>query len=201
MLSPVVPVFALRLPLEPVQILWVNLIIAIACAIPLIWESKERGILDKPPRHPNEKLFNRVFLRKAGLVAIVSALATFGMFLAYTEMMSHVEHYLEQAQTLAFTTLIFVQVGYLFTARSTARSAFTFSPFSNKWVITGAGTTIGLQLLIIYAEPLFGASPFKTYPFASSWWLPLVCVSLAGFLVIELEKLLFRNEATKAVAR
>jgi magnesium-transporting ATPase (P-type) len=31
LLSPLIPVFALRLPIEPVQILWVNLIMAIAC--------------------------------------------------------------------------------------------------------------------------------------------------------------------------
>ncbi len=196
LLSPLVPVFALRLPIEPVQILWVNLIIAIACAIPLIWESKEKGILEKPPRHPNEKLFNNVFMRKAGLVSVVSALATFGMFLAYTETMSHVDHYLEQAQTLAFTTLIFVQVTYLFTARSTNRSAFTFSPFSNKWVVIGAGITVGLQLLIVHAGPLFGPSPFKTHPFAANWWLPLIGVSLLGFLVIEAEKLLFKTKTS-----
>ncbi|RPJ63264.1 MAG: HAD family hydrolase, partial [Dehalococcoidia bacterium] len=46
LLSPLIPVFALRLPIEPVQILWVNLIVAIACGIPLIWESKEKGILE-----------------------------------------------------------------------------------------------------------------------------------------------------------
>jgi magnesium-transporting ATPase (P-type) len=193
LLSPLVPVFALRLPIEPVQILWVNLIIAIACGIPLIWEPKEKGILERPPRDPNEKLFNPVFLRKVGAVSFISALSTFGMFLAYTEMMSHVNNYLEQAQTLAFTTLIFIQVMYLFTARSTTRSAFTFSPFSNKWVILGAGVTIALQLVIVYSDVLFGISPFKTHSFKAIWWLPLIGVSFLGFLVIEAEKLFLKK--------
>jgi Ca2+-transporting ATPase len=194
LLSPLVPVFALRLPIEPVQILWVNLIIAIACGIPLIWEPKEKGILERPPRDPNEKLFNPVFLRKAGAVSFVSALATFGMFLAYTEIMNHVNNYLEQAQTLAFTTLIFTQVMYLFTARSLTRSAFTFNPFSNKWVIIGAVVTINLQLLIVYSDVLFGMSPFKTYPFKAIWWLPLIGVSFLGFLIIEAEKLFSKKD-------
>ncbi len=193
LLSPVIPVFALRLPIEPVQILWVNLIVAIACGIPLIWEPKEKGILERPPRDPNEKLFNPLFIRKVGLVSLVSASATFGIFLAYTNLMAGSEHYLAEAQTAALTTLIMVQVVYLFTARSITESAFTFSPFSNKWVLIGAAATIGLQLVIIYSQPLFGFSPFRTMPFPASWWTPIILVSIAGFLIIELEKLIRRR--------
>lgn len=193
LLSPFIPVFALRLPIEPVQILWVNLIVAIACGIPLIWEYKEKGILERPPRNPDEKLINPLSIRKVGLVSIVSASTTFGMFLAYTNIMAGSEDYLAQAQTIAFTTLIMVQLAYLFTARSIAKSAFTFSPFSNKWVLLGAAVTIGLQLVIVYSVPLFGISPLKTMPFPAIWWIPIISVSLLGFFIIELEKLLTRK--------
>lgn len=197
LLSPFIPVFAISLPIEPVQILWVNLIVAIACAIPLIWEPKEKGILDRPPRDPNEKLVNSLFFRKIGLVSIVSASAAFVMFLAYTNIMAGSEGYLAQAQTISFTTLIMVQLTYLFTARSITKSAFTFSPFSNKRVLVGAAATMGLQILIIYSVPIFGTSPLKTLPFPATWWIPLVLVSLLGFFVIELEKLL-RSQIEKA---
>jgi P-type Ca2+ transporter type 2C len=197
LLSPFITVFALRLPIEPVQILWVNLIIAIACGIPLIWEPKEKGILQRPPRDPNEKLVNPLLLWKVGLVSIVSALAAFGMFLAYTNIMAGTGDYLAQAQTLAFTTLIMVQITYLFTARSITKSAFTFSPFSNKWVLVGAAATMGLQLILIYSVPLFGFSPFKTMPFPAAWWIPLILVSSLGFSIIEMEKL-WRRRLEKA---
>ncbi len=193
LLSPLIPVFALRLPIEPVQILWVNLIMAIGCSIPLIWEPKEKGILDKPPRDPNEKLFNPMFLKKVGIVSVISAVAAFSMFLVFTNTVGVSEDELTQAQTVAFTTLIMVQLIYLFTARSILESAFTFSPFSNKWVLVGAGVTLGLQLLIVYSSPLFGISPFRTAPFPPIWWLPIFLVSLLGFLAIELEKLLRRR--------
>ena len=152
LLSPMVPAFALRLPIEPVQILWVNLIIAIGCSIPLIWEPKEKGILSRPPRDPNEKLFNPLFIQKVVIVSVISALAVFGMFLAYTNRVGISEENLSQAQTVAFTTLIMVQFTYLFTARSISESALRFSPFSNKYVLIGAVVTIGLQLLVIYSS-------------------------------------------------
>jgi len=193
LLSPLIPVLALRLPIEPVQILWVNLIMAIGCSIPLIWEPKEKGILERPPRDPNEKLFNPLFLQKVGIVSLVSAAAAFSLFIIYTNTMAGSEDYLTQAQTVAFTTLIMVQLGYLFTARSIRESAFTFSPFSNKWVLVGAAATFGLQLLIVYSYPLFGFSPFRTLPFPPQWWIYIGLVSLLGFLAIEGEKLLRRR--------
>ncbi|MBA7492364.1 putative cation-transporting ATPase F [subsurface metagenome] len=195
LLSPLIPIFALRLPLEPVQILWVNLIIAIACAIPLAREVKEKGILDKPPRDIGEPLANTFFLQRVGLVSVVEAAAVFTIFsLVYLTLRdSGSENYLAQAGTAAFTTLIFVEVCYLFTARSVSESAFTFSPFSNKWVLIGVATTLGLQLIIVYSYPLFGISPFRTEPFPVQWWLAILLITPTGFFAVELEKLLRRR--------
>ena len=193
LLSPFIPVFALRLPIEPVQILWVNLIMAIACSIPLIWEPKDKGILERPPRDPNEKLFNPLFLQKVGIVSLISAVAAFALFLVYCNVMAGSEDYLTQAQTVAFTTLVMMQLFYLFTARSISESAFTFSPFSNRILLIGVVVTVGLQLLIVYSYPLFGISPFRTAPFPPEWWIPIILVSLLGFFAIELEKLLRRR--------
>ncbi|MBA5941749.1 MAG: HAD-IC family P-type ATPase [Methanophagales archaeon] len=196
LLSPFIPVFALRLPLDPLQILWVNLVMAIACAIPLIWEPKEKGILEKPPRDPHEKMHNLLFLQKVKLVSLISAVSACGLFLAYYywAVAGSTDYlYLYQAQTIAFTTIVMVQLFYLFTARSIRESAFTFSPFSNKKLLIGAAVTLGLQLIIIYSYPLFGISPFKTVPFPVGWWIPIILVSTLGFLAVELVKLLRRR--------
>jgi magnesium-transporting ATPase (P-type) len=191
LLSPFIAVFALGLPIQPVQILWVNLIIAIACAIPLIWEPMEQGILEKPPRNPKERLFNPLFLQRVGLVSVVEMVGTFTMFLLFYKAMGSSEQYLAQAQTIAFTTIILMESTYLFTARSITTSAFTYySPLKNKRLLLGWAITIGLQLMIVYSLPLFGVSPFRTEPFPAVWWIPLILIAPAGFLAVELEKLL-----------
>jgi Ca2+-transporting ATPase len=194
LLSPFIYAFSERLPIEPVQILWVNLIIAIGCSIPLIWEVKEKGILNLPPRDPDEKLFNPVFIRKVAIISVISAAAVYGLFLWYTAEMGTSAHALTEAQTVAFTTLIMVQLIYLFTARSITESAFTFGPFSNKYVIIGAVATLGLQLIIVYSETLFGISPFRTAPFPAIWWLPIIGVSLISLFAIELEKFIQKRK-------
>lgn len=194
LMKPFIP-FMDRFPIEPVQILWVNLIMAIACAIPLIWEPKEEGILERPPRDPNEKLYNPLFLQRVGIVSIISFVTALGLFLVYhyTLPSGSGDYVRTEAQTIAFTTIIMVQLFYLFTARSIEKSAFTFSPFSNRALLMGAAITVGLQLIIVYSEPLFGFSPFKTAPFPIEWWIPIILVSPLGFLAIELEKLLRRR--------
>jgi|Deesub1362A_J573_1020465.scaffolds.fasta_scaffold00029_170 magnesium-transporting ATPase (P-type) len=199
MLAPLVSVFAERLPVEPVQILWVNLIISVGCAIPLTREPREPGLLDRQPRNPAEKLVNPMFIWKVTIVSVVSAAAVFTMFLLYVDTAGPVtERVLVEAQTVAFTTIICVQLAYLFTARRTIASAFTFSPFSNRWLLLGAGTTLGLQLAIVYAEPLFGVSPFRTAPFPVEWWAYIAAAATPGFLAIELEKLVRRRLQAKS---
>jgi len=194
LLSPFVSVFALGLPIQPLQILWVNLIIAIACAIALIWEPKEEGILERPPRDPKERLFNKFFLQRVGLVSVVEVAAVFAMFLAFYRAMGSSQEYLAQAQTIAFTTIILVETTYLFTARSVRTSAFAYhSLLRNKNLLIGWAVTVGLQLILVYSLPLFGVSPFRTEPFPAIWWIPLVLIAPAGFVAVELEKLLRRH--------
>jgi magnesium-transporting ATPase (P-type) len=195
LLAPLVPVFALRLPVEPVQILWVNLVMAVACAIPLSHEPKERRILDRPPRDPAAALVNRLFILKVAVVSVVSAGAALTMFLLYVNGAG--DHpsgaVLAQAQTVAFTTIVMVQLAYLGTARWVTASAFTMSPFSNRWLLAGASFTLGLQLLIVYSKPLLGFSPFRTLPFPAEWWVYIALAATPGFLAVELEKLVRRR--------
>jgi len=106
---------------------------------------------------------------------------------------------LRQAQTAAFTTVMLVHICYLFTARSITESAFTFSPFSNTWVLIGATLTLGLQVIIIYAPPLIGINPLRTAPLPVECWLMMLVIAIPIFFIIELEKYLtkrFKNAHT-----
>ena len=43
------------LPVEPVQILWINLIVAVALALPLAFEAAEPDVMRRPPRDPSTR--------------------------------------------------------------------------------------------------------------------------------------------------
>ncbi|MCK4723743.1 MAG: HAD-IC family P-type ATPase, partial [Dehalococcoidia bacterium] len=128
LMVPFLAVFAERLPLEPVQILWINLYDAVALALPLLWEPREKGLLDRPPRDPKERIADRLFFRRVGLVSIIMAAVAFTVYYHYGEpaiensVVDEVR--LTQAQTAAFMTVMMVHVFYLFTARSLTKSVF-----------------------------------------------------------------------------
>ena len=192
LLAPFLVLFHDRLPLEPVQILWINLFDAVALALPLIMEPMEKDLLKKPPRNPDERITDPPFFRKVGLISIVMAIAGFAVYYYYGMPAIDVvdpdlhEIMIARAQTAAFTTVILVHLCYLMTARSVTDSAFTFSPFSNRWLLAGIVITIVVQLAIVY-HPV-GNAILGTAPLPLDWWGPMILLALPGFFVIEIEK-------------
>ena len=98
---------------------------------------------------------------------------------------------LTQAQTAAFTTVVLVHLCYVVTARSITESAFTFSPFSNRWLLGGILLTIVTQLTIIY-HPI-GNAILGTAPLPLEWWGLMIFFALPGFVVVEIEKWLTKR--------
>lgn len=196
LLSPFIALFVFSLPLEPVQILWINLFDSIFLALPLIKEPKERGLLKYPPRDPKEQIVNQLFLRKVGIVSIVMAAAGLSVFYiygmpAFTSPVN--ELMVRQAQTAAFATVILVHIFYLITARSIYDSAFTFSLFSNKWLLIGITAVIISLIMIVYFPPL--EFIFRTAAIPLNWWILIVLFALPGFFLIEIEKYLIKRKS------
>jgi len=196
LVAPFVALFAMRLPLEPIQILWVNLFDSVFLTMPLMMEPKDKGLLEAPPRNPKAKIANRLFAERVGLVSLVMAGTGFIIFWtfghqAFEAHVSNLDLVLTQAQTATLMAVVMVHIGYIMTARSTFNSAFTFSPFSNKWILGGIAITIIIDLMIVYL-PGFNMV-FRTAPFPASWW-PFVLIGLpVGFFVPEVEKLVRRQ--------
>jgi len=193
LLAPFIGLFREQLPLEPVQILWVNLIAAVALALPIIKEPMEKDLLNKSPRDSDERITDPPFFKKVGLVSLIVAVSGFAIYYYYGSpaLSGSVVNYddlLKQAQTAAFTTVIMVHICYLITARSITESAFTFSPISNKWVLLGIGVTMATQLIIVYVLPHTGFNLLKTAPIPLDWWWLMILCAFGGFVVIEIEK-------------
>jgi magnesium-transporting ATPase (P-type) len=86
-----------------------------------------------------------------------------------------------------------VHICYLFTARSITESAFTFSPFSNRWVLIGAALTLVLQFTVIYIPPFAHINPLRTAALPAECWIAMIFVSLPIFFIIEFEKFLTKR--------
>jgi Ca2+-transporting ATPase len=206
LLAPLVALFSVRLPLEPIHILWVNLADSVFLTLPLMMEPKETGLLDGPPRNPDEPIANRLFIERVLLVSVLMAgtgFATYWYFGAPAITAGSSGHdvdplLLTQAQTAAFISIQLLHLGFLATARSVHRSAFTFSPFSNPWVLGGMALTIVCQTLIVYVPAL--QVVFRTAPLPLDWWPILALGLLPGFIGVEIEKALRASKGPRPQA-
>jgi potassium/sodium efflux P-type ATPase len=192
LLAPFIPLFMTRLPLEPIQILWINLYDAVILALPLLWEPREKGLLGRPPRNPKEPIANTLFFRKVGLVSLIMAASGFTVFYHYgmpaISSSGVNELLLTQAQTAVFINIMLIHIFYLLTARSLTVSVFKVNPFSNKMVVIGIAITVVIQLILVYILPQTGFNPLRTAPFPAQWWIFIVLLALPGLFVVELEE-------------
>jgi Ca2+-transporting ATPase len=156
------------LPLQPIQILWINLVTDGLPALALGADAPEKSLMSQPPRRRGESIFSGRLWGKLLIRGALIALATvvvFGISLAG-------DGDLPKAQTLAFATLITAQLAYVFDCRSDGK---VFGPDSRppNWYLTAAvATSFILMLLVIYQPFLSGI--FYTIP------LPLYDWALVG---------------------
>jgi len=189
-----IPLFSARFVLEPVQILWINLLDSVLLTMPLMLERKERGLLDVPPRDPGTHIINRLFLQRVFIVGTAIALPGFGVYYHFGH--AAVDDsgriidtlLLTQAQTAAFWAILLAHFGYLVSARSLHRSAFTFSPFGNPWLLAGISLSIAIRFIPTFVPA--AAALFRTAEFPLDWWPLILLCFLPSFVAIELDKLM-----------
>lgn len=178
------PFFGLPVPLLPIHILWINLVTDGLPGLALAYEPAERGIMKRPPRHPNESIFAKGLGFHALWVGLLMGAVT--IITQAFEIQSGNENW----QTIVFTVLCFSQMGHVFAIRSESTSFFSQSPFSNARLFFSVLITFVLQLAIIYIPAL---NPiFKTAPLSLNDLLIATALSSVVFLAVEIEKLVKR---------
>jgi Ca2+-transporting ATPase len=178
------------LPISPVQILWINLVATVTLALPLAFESKEIDIMNRMPRKPGEPLLNKFVLLRTVFVALIITGTALGLFLRVfnRETSAGADHSVAmvKAQTMAVTSIVFLQIFYLLNCRSLQRSIFSVGVFSNKSVLLGVMILIMLQVGFVYLpfmNTLFGSLPLDLYS-----WLESILFGALVLPIITIEK-------------
>jgi len=190
-----VPIFSARFVLEPVQILWVNLLDSVLLTMPLMMEKKERGLLESPPRPARTNIINALFLQRVILLGVAISLPGFAIYhhfgsaaVVNGEIIDPL--LLTQAQTAAFWAILLAHFGYVVSARSIHNSVFTFNPFSNKWLLGGIVLSVAIRFIPTLVPEAAGL--FRTAEFPAHWWPLILMCFLPSFIAIESDKLVRR---------
>lgn len=173
--------FGMPLPFLPIQILWINLVTDGLPAMALGLEPPEPGIMRRQPRPRTEDIFARGLgstIFKRGIYIAVVTLVAFTAGLIISRWYG-VEN-LAAARTMALTTLVFVQLFYVFECRSERFTPFELGFFSNRFLIVAVICSIFMQLLILYLP--FFQHIFKTVPLNGWQWALILFIS--GFRLL-----------------
>ena len=171
------------LPILPVQLLWVNMTTVLLLGLMLVFEPKERDLMQRPPRGPTTPIMTFPMVMRIGLVSALMLAGAFGLFV--WEQAAHGASVAE-ARTIAVNVVVIVLVFYLLNCRSLTRSMFAVGVFSNLWILAGAAAMIVAQLLFTYA-PIMNRL-FQTAPISGQAWLHILAVAAVAYSVVGVEK-------------
>ncbi|MGX7106436.1 cation-translocating P-type ATPase [Hutsoniella sourekii] len=175
--------------LEPVHILWINLVTDVFPAIALGMEKSEPDVMNHAPRTKKDSflsfgvlpsiLYQGIF--EGGITLFVYWFARFQLGLE-----------LNLAETMAFITLGLIQLFHAYNVKSTFGSLFRGNPLDNKW-LNLAFIVSGIMLFGVVFIP--GINQFFDITVPNGQQL-LICIVAAFSLVVLVEIIKFIFRAT-----
>lgn len=174
-------------PMQPVQVLWINLITAVALTVPLAFEAMEPDIMRRKPRETGKPILSGFILFRIVLVSLIMAGGTIALFLwKYHQESGSSGDIIAKAQTMAVTSMVLFQVFYLFNCRSLTHSAARLGLFSNLYIYFGAAAVLLAQAGFVYLP--FMHDWFHVAPLSLSDWCLCALVAFSILVIIAAEK-------------
>lgn len=169
------------IPFLPAQILWVNLITDGLPALALSMDPPQEDVMKRPPRSSRESLFSHGLGKIIACQGLVIGLIT---LLAYTYGLAH--YSLDQARTVAFTTLVLAQLFYALVCSAGNRPLWQLKLFRIPVLLGAMAVSFCMQLLVLYWPPL--QNIFYTVALPRETWFVIVPIALFPLLIGELRR-------------
>lgn len=169
--------------LMPVHILFLQLIIDPACAVVFEAEPLEADAMKKPPRRPDQKLFDAIVITRGlwqgtGLLLLLLAVYAGARAVLPPDVGRD-----DTARALTFVVLVLANLGLIHVNRSWGRTAWRGSAASNRqfgWIAAGTVAVLGAVLGVPAISRLFAfATPAP--------WLLLAAGGAAALVVMWFE--------------
>lgn len=175
------------LPILPIQALYVNMATGVLLGVPLVFERKDPGVMERPPRDPREPLLTYELFMRTGFVSLLLCVAALGSF-EYELWRGRDE---ASARAAAVTAIIVGKVYYLFSARALLRPFWSVPAWSNGWLWVGIGAMLAVHLSLMYVPGLARVAHFG--PLDAHAWGVIWLVGLVCFAAVEAEKAIRRR--------
>ncbi|HSM52315.1 MAG TPA: HAD-IC family P-type ATPase, partial [Thermoanaerobaculia bacterium] len=184
----------LPLPLFAVQILWLNLVTNGIQDVALAFEGGEPGAMKRPPRRPEEGIFDRLMVQQTVTSGLVMGGLAFGLWVALLAAGTDES----SARNQVLLLMVLLQNVHVFNCRSERVSAFRVPLARNRILVAGVLGAQGLHVLAMHLP--FLQDLLRTSAVPLRQWLLLLALALPVLLAMELFKLFRAWRASGAVA-
>jgi potassium/sodium efflux P-type ATPase len=170
---------AIAVPLLATQILWINLLTDSAPALAMGVDPPPDDVMARPPRRLTDRVIDGrmwVGILWVGLVMAAVTLVALDLRLEGGALGGSGD--IEEARTVAFTTLVLAQLFNCFNARSDRTSAFNHL-FTNRLLWAAIAFSVVMQVAVVHLSLLNDA--FETTPLSIGDWL--LCTALASVVL------------------
>ena len=174
-------------PLSPVQILWVNMVVAITLSLAIAFEPLEESTMKRPPRPANVPLLSRYYIFRVIFVSIIIG----GGSLWINYMLGDFDYSTDKLQTITLNAIVMAQLFHLYNCRTELAPAFNRHFFDNKIAFLVSALLIALQLFITYVP--FMHTLFGTASLTWEDWIYPVAFGAVVFIIVEIEKAISRR--------
>lgn len=189
----------LPLPFLAAQLLWLNIVTNGIQDKALAFEKGDPMAMKRPPREPNEPIFDRPMIRQLFLSAFVMAATTIGLWYFLMEKApvhnltgENDDAYMLHSRSMVMMLMVLLQNFHTLNCRSESRSLFSI-PFASNWflwigVILAQGTHIAASYIpglskVLHIEPIL----------LNEWGMLLILAS-SILLVMEVYKFWLRKQ-------
>jgi P-type Ca2+ transporter type 2C len=182
----VAPLAGLPEPFNPIQILWVAMIMDGPPAVSLALDAARNGLMQEAPRQRNAPVLPWSRLARVAAFGVTMMLGTLAV-LSYAIDTGNGD----SALTLAFTTFVLFQFFNVFNARAEQGSSLGAGLFKNRMLWSSLAAVVILQALVVHWPP--AQSIVGTTALTASQWLIAVAVASSVLLLEEGRKAAVRR--------
>ena len=185
----------LPLPLVAIQILWVNLTTDGLPALALGIDPPDPDIMKRPPRDPQESVFNRRIIALMAVMALNITFIIVPLFYWYLKSGGYYapgvseamkDEILLKGQTIVLALMILFELVNAYNNRSDRHSLFKVGFFKNRWLNWAVLSSVVLAVIVIQVPALDPV--FHTSFLNAKDWIIVIVATLTIFPVVEITK-------------
>lgn len=176
----------LPLPLNALQILWVNFFSDSFPAVSLAFE-EERNVFSSNPSDLRKRLIDKEMRFFIFAIGVTTSALLFVLYYALLRL----GYAGEIVRTFIFGSFAVYTLFLIFSVKSLKKSILHYNPFDNLYLVAGVSVGIVLTLAAMYAPPL--QAILGTVALPLPWLLGVVGVGVLNIIAVEFGKYLFRR--------